>query len=82
VTLFSVRNSSCGGPSCNTGVSQQYSQPIRQARKGWRQSFVLLLQQNHSGLNYRRSSLVKVDKQSGLSLRKPAFLYQDSLESP
>ena len=34
------------------------SQPSRRARFGRRQSFVLLLQQNHNGLNYRRSSVL------------------------
>jgi len=33
------------------------SQPHRRAKIGRRQSFVLLVQQNHNGLNYRRSSV-------------------------
>jgi len=46
---------------------QQHSQPYRSSfSMAARQSFVLLLQQNQSGLNYRRNSLVKVDKRSEL----------------
>jgi len=37
----------------STPIFREHSQPNRRARRGRRQSFVLLLQQNHSGLNYR-----------------------------
>jgi len=46
--------------------TQQHSQPHRRARNGRRQGFVLLLQQNHSGLNYRRSSFAEIDKRTAL----------------
>jgi len=52
VTLFSVRNS--GRPKVRAVLdcsdSDTISQPHRRARIGRRQSFVLLLQQNHNGL--------------------------------
>jgi len=48
-----------------TGLNGTHNQSV-ELGKAASQSSVLLLQQNQSGLNYRRRSLVKVDKRSDL----------------
>jgi len=64
LTFFSVRSSSWRWSRCST-KGQQHSQPHHSSfSMAARQSFVLLLMQNQSGLNNRRSSFAKIEKRT------------------
>jgi len=77
MTLLSVRNSSCQERPWTHSVSKQHSQPNNSSFSlAARQSFVLLLQQNQSGLNYRRISLVKIDERTELDCENQPFYAQ------
>ena len=56
---------------------QQHSQPHRSSfSMAARQSFILLLMQNQSGLNNRRSSFAEIDKRTELDCENRPFYTQ------
>jgi len=66
VTLFLVRNSSCQDRCASPRNPNSTHNQSVELGKAVRQSFVLLLMQNQSGLNNRRSSFTEFDKRTEL----------------
>jgi len=66
-----------------TVTIQQHSQPNRSSFSlAARQNFVSVLQQNQSGINYRRRSLVEIDKRTGLVCKNQPIYTQVQWKVP